>query len=525
MEREPVVQMRGVTKVFPGLFNKVVANNDVELEVSQGEIHVIVGENGAGKSTLMNILYGLVHPDKGEISLFGEIVQIDNPKKAIDLGVGMIHQHFMLVPSFTVGENVILGKEPTKLGLIDDERVHSEIHKLCEMLNFELDLDAQIWDTPVGVQQRVEILKALYRGAKILILDEPTAVLTPQEVDVLFEALRKLAANGTTVIMITHKLPEVMDIADRVTVMRDGRVVDVVERAQLNESILAEKMTGREWHPNRFPRKDLSQEVNEVLRIEELFCRDDRGVMAVRGVNFDIREGEIVGIAGVSHNGQEELSEALMGQRPIESGRVYFKGKDISHLSVKSIRDLGIGHIPDDRYGEGCAREASVEKNMIMATHDHQPLGNRFYMRTSRIRTWVEERIQTYAIKVDHPEVPIGSLSGGNVQKAIVAREIAQTGACMIAEQPSRGIDIGAAEAIYHRIMELRDAGMAILLVSMDLAEILRLSDRVLVIFNGEIVGERDPEQTDQRELGLLMAGITREQELGANSEPLEVAR
>jgi len=502
------VEMKGITKVFPGLFSKVVANNCVDLEVAEGEFHVIVGENGAGKSTLMNILYGMVHPDAGSIRLFGETVHIDKPRSAINRGIGMIHQHFMLVPSFTVAENIILGKEPTRAMLVDRKRAKEQILELSTELNFEIDPDIPVWETPVGVQQRVEIMKALYRGARILILDEPSAVLTPQEADVLFDALRTLCRSGTTVILITHKLPEVVAVADRVTVMRDGEVVGVVARDDLDEETLAEMMTGRHWSPDRLPRDLRKDAQSVVLDVQDLYVEDDRGVMAVQGASFQLREGEILALAGVAHNGQEELAEALMGQRPISSGSIRFMGKEISPLSVRAIRRLGIGHIPDDRYGEGCAREATVEKNMVMGRHDHPPLGNSIYMNLGRIRQWVLEQARDYRIKMDHPEVPIMSLSGGNVQKVIVAREISQTSRCLIAEQPSRGIDIGAAEFIYQRIIELRDAGTAVLLVSMDLTEVLRLSDRILVMFSGQVVGERDPEMTDQRDLGRLMAGV-----------------
>ncbi len=502
------VKMKGITKTFPGLYRKVVANHQVDLEVKQGEFHVIVGENGAGKSTLMNVLYGLVHPDAGSVRLYGEPVHIENPRSAIDRGIGMIHQHFMLVPSFTVGENIILGEEPTKASLIDMGEVRSQIMEISAELNFDVDPDIPIWETPVGVQQRVEIMKALYRGASILVLDEPTAVLTPQEVDVLFDALKRLCRNGTTIILITHKLPEVIAVADRVTVMRDGEVVGVVERDDLDEEILAEMMTGRHWSPDRIPRSDLEAVKDVVLEVQELYVQDDRGAMAVQGSSFQMRKGEILAIAGVSHNGQEEMAEAIMGQRRIHDGSISFMGREISGKNVKEIRNLGIGHIPDDRYGEGCAREASVEKNMIMAMHDHRPLGNSIFMHLGRIRDWVMDQVRDYDIRMDHPEVPIMSLSGGNVQKTIVAREIAQTSRCLIAEQPSRGIDIGAAELIYERLVALREQGTAVLLISMDLTEVLRLSDRILVMFNGRIVGERDPERTDQRDLGRLMAGV-----------------
>ena len=505
---QPAIEMRHITKTFPGLYRTIVANSQVDLTVQKGEFHVIVGENGAGKSTLMNVLYGLLSPDEGQIFLNGEPVSITSPKVAIDLGIGMIHQHFMLVPSFTVGENVVLGHEPTKASLLDQKAVRNQVRAISEDLKLDVDPDALILDCSVGVQQRVEIIKALYRGAKILILDEPTAVLTPQETDVLFAALKKLCISGSTVIMITHKLPEVMAAADRVTVMRDGEVVGRFERDELSEHVLAETMTGRNLSLDRLPRAATHKDRQAVLETVDLQCSDDRGLPAARGVSFRLYEGEILAIAGVAHNGQEELAEAIAGQRRVTAGNVLFQGHEITNLPVRKIRRLGIGHIADDRYGEGCARQASVTKNMIMAAHNRPPLGNWFSINMKAVRSWTREQIVKYDIRLDHPDIPILSLSGGNVQKAIVAREISMTTHCLIAEQPSRGIDIGATEAIYERIRDLRDAGIGILLISMDLPEVMRLADRILVMFNGRIVGERRPEETSQSDLGLLMAGV-----------------
>jgi simple sugar transport system ATP-binding protein len=457
----------------------------------------------------MNVLYGLQPPDEGQILLHGKPVSITSPKVAIDLGIGMIHQHFMLVPSFTVGENIVLGREPTRAALLDQKAIRAHVKSISEELKLDVDPDALISDTSVGIQQRVEIIKALYRGAKILILDEPTAVLTPQETDVLFAALKKLCMSGSTVIMITHKLPEVMVTADRVTVMRDGKVVGRFERHELSERKLAEAMTGRDLSGARLPRASLDNERHLVLDVADLHCSDDRGLPAARGVSFQLYGGEILAIAGVAHNGQEELAEAIAGQRQVTAGKVVFQGVEITNLPVRKIRSFGIGHIADDRYGEGCARQASVTKNMIMAAHNCPPLGNWFSINMKAVRSWTDEQIKKYDIRLDHPDVPIMSLSGGNVQKAIVAREISMTTRCLIAEQPSRGIDIGATEFIYNRIREMRDAGVGVLLISMDLAEVMRLADRILVIFNGRIAGERRPEDTSQRDLGLLMAGVT----------------
>lgn len=505
----PAVEMRNITKTFPGLYRTIVADHNVDLVIQEGEFHVIVGENGAGKSTLMNVLYGLHPPDEGQILLHGKPVSIPSPKVAIELGIGMIHQHFMLVPSFTIGENVVLGHEPTQAALLNQKAIRAHVKSISENLKLDVDPDALISDTSVGVQQRVEIIKALYRGAKILILDEPTAVLTPQETDVLFAALKKLCTFGSTVIMITHKLPEVMATADRVTVMRDGKVVGRFERHELSERKLAEAMTGRDFSALRLPRAPISKERQLVLDVTDLHCNDDRGLPAARGVSFQLYEGEILAIAGVAHNGQEELAETIAGQRQATAGKVMFQGGDITNLPVRKIRSLGIGHIADDRYGEGCARQASVTKNMIMAAHNRPPLGNQFSINIKAVRNWTRDQIKKYDIRLDHPDIPIMSLSGGNVQKTIVAREISMTTHCLIAEQPSRGIDIGATEFIYNHIRDMRDAGVGVLLISMDLTEVMRLADRILVIFNGRIAGERNPEDTSQRDLGLLMAGVT----------------
>ncbi len=505
----PAVVMRNITKTFPGLYRPVVANAEVNLSIDAGEFHVIVGENGAGKSTLMNILYGLQAPDAGDISLFGRPVTLHGPKDAIAAGIGMIHQHFMLVPSFTVAENIVLGHEPVRGGLMDRHRIHHDIAELAGRLKLPIDPDRRIEDLSVGMQQRVEILKALYRGARILILDEPTAVLTPQEAEQLFAALADLRRDGSTIIMITHKLPEVMAVADRVTVMRDGRVVAVLPRGELDERKLADLMTGRAWEPARLPRGAAPAQSRDVLVVEAISCRDDRGAEAVRDVSFALRAGEILAIAGVAHNGQEELAEAIMGQRSKTAGRVTIAGSDATTLPVSGIRALGAGQIPDDRNREGAAPTQSVWRNMIMGAHRRAPIARGLSIDRRAARLWAGDLARRYGVKAAHLDAPISSLSGGNVQKAIVAREIAMTQCFLVAEQPSRGIDIGAAESIYERLIQLRDGGAGVLLISMDLTETLRLADRILVMYGGRIVGERLPGHTDQHDLGRLMAGIT----------------
>ena len=503
------IEMSNITKTFPGLFKTVVANDRVSLSVDPGEIHVIVGENGAGKSTLMNVLYGMVEPDEGTIRIRGEEVSIDSPQDAISLGIGMIHQHFMLIPSFTIAENVILGDEPSQVTLVDQKKAQKAVLELANQLGFEIDPTLKIWDASVGVQQRVEILKALYRGAETLILDEPTAVLTPQEVEVLFEALETLSDQGTTIVLITHKLPEVMRIADHVTVLRDGKSVGQLSRGEFDKARLAEMMTGRSMSWDRFQHP--KSQGQEVLTVKGLKGLDDRGLQSVNGISFSVKSGEILAIAGVAHNGQEELAEMITGQRPIQAGQVILDGQDVTGLPVRAIRELGLGHIPDDRYREGCAREASLYRNVLMGAHHRPPLSVKGVFQLKEADDMVENLVDEFSVKVDHPSMPMDSLSGGNVQKAIVAREMHMAKKCLIAEQPARGIDIGSSEFVYQKIMGFRDQGGAILLISTDLTEVMRLSDRILVIYKGEIVGQKNPEQTTQKDLGLLMAGVTQD--------------
>jgi simple sugar transport system ATP-binding protein len=506
--------MRRITKIFPGVHRFVRANQGVDLTVGEGEVHAIVGENGAGKSTLMNILYGLLPPDEGEIEIFGRPTAIKHPEQAIELGIGMIHQHFMLVPSFTVGENIVLGEEPNRAGLLDRRRIRRLVQSLSDRMGLTVDPDVAVRDTPVGVQQRVEILKALYRGARILILDEPTAVLTPQEVHDLFEALRKMADEGKSVILITHKLDEVLSLADRVTVMRDGAVVGRADRADLDERRLAQMITGHavagEASEARRPRASLDSEapMEPVLEVKDLWRRDERGLTTLGGVSFRLFPGEILGIAGVAQNGQETLAEVLTGERAATAGTVRLDGRDITNLTVRQIRDLGMGHIPDDRYQDGCARTVTVSRNLIMGAHHRPPVGGPLLLNRQYTNEWADELIRDYEIAVEHHDMPMASLSGGNVQKAIVAREMRLARRCLIAEEPSRGVDIGACEFIYHRMRALRDRSVGILLVSSDLTEILRLSDRIVVMFNGRIVGERRPEETTPEDLGVLMTGM-----------------
>ena len=502
--------MRSISKTFPGIQRSVRANESVNLTVREAEVHAIVGENGAGKSTLMNILYGLLQPDEGEIEIRGQPAAIAHPNEAIELGIGMIYQHFMLVPSFTVGENIVLGAEPMRRGLLARGEIRRRVRRLSEQNGLQVDPDVVVSDTTVGVQQRVEILKVLYRGSRILILDEPTAVLTPQEVADLFEALRRVAAEGRSVILITHKLDEVMALADRVTVMRNGAVVGVLDRSELDEKRIAEMIVGREVEIEsiRSRRENASDMLRPVLEVKDLRCHDERGLATLRGVSFELLPGEILGIAGVAQNGQEMLAEVLTGQRPASSGSVELDSKEITNRTVREIRDLGVGHIPDDRYQEGCASAATLTRNLIMGAHHRLPIGGRRLLARPQMDEWADTLIDDYDIATEHRDLPMASLSGGNVQKAIVAREMTLARRCLIAEEPTRGVDLGARELIYRKMAELRDRSVGILLVSSDLKEVLRLSDRILVMFGGLIVGERRPEDTTPADLGLLMTGV-----------------
>lgn len=500
------LEMHHITKIFYGSEQPTIANNEVDLTVKKGEIHAIIGENGAGKSTLMNILYGLVKPDNGWIELNGKRVEISTPKDAIRLKIGMVHQHFMLVPSFTIAENIILGNEPHSYGMVKTRESEKITRNLAERYGLNVD---PIWltrDCSVGIQQRAEILKVLYRGAEILVLDEPTSVLTPQETTDLFSALKRLSNQETTIIFITHKLREVVEVSNRVTVMRGGMVVGGLETKDATEKQLAEMMVGHNLLlqiPKKPPVKN-----QPVLEVSKITVLNDWKLKAVKDLSFTINKGEVVGIAGVAGNGQEELIEAIIGQRPIVEGLVTVCDKNITNLSTGKIRSEGIGHIPDDRYRKGCSLSDSIVKNMIMGKHNKEPLATGSWINMKRSFSYTEELIKKYDIRTSSPNLPIKSLSGGNAQKVIAAREIGLTKKLLVAEQPTRGIDIVASEFIHNQIVELRNQGVAVLLVSTELTEILKLSSRILVMYQGEIVGERRPEETTEQELGLLMAGI-----------------
>ena len=500
-ERPLALEMRGITKRYPG----VIANNDVTLDLRAGEIHALLGENGAGKSTLMNILYGLARPDAGEILLDGEKVHIDDPNDAIRRGINMVHQHFMLVPVLSVADNILLGAEVMANPIfLDRKEANRRIRELGQQFGFEIDPDARIESLAVGWQQRVEILKALYRDANILVLDEPTAVLTPQETKEIFAVLRRLAAEGRSIIFISHKLYEVLEIADRITVIRRGRVIGTRLPAETSEEELAEMMVGRAVQ--LVVDRGQSDPGEPVLEVRGLRASDDRGHEMVKGVDFEVRAGETFGIAGVAGNGQEELVEALTGLRKPTEGKVSIKGTDVTGLGPRRLQKAGVSFVPGDRHRFGLILSFTVEDNLVLTQYDEPPF-SRGIMRNKRaINEWGERAVKEYDIRTPSPLVPAGTLSGGNQQKAIVAREFSRDLSVLVLDQPTRGLDVGSIEFIHRRIIAKRDAGAAVLLVSAELDEVLELSDRIGVMYRGELVAVLDGPTADRDEVGLLMA-------------------
>ncbi len=496
-----VLEMRGITKRYPG----VVANDGIDLDLRKGEIHALLGENGAGKTTLMNILYGLATPDAGEILLNGEPVQISDPNDAIRRGINMVHQHFMLVPVLSVAENVMLGAEVMANPIfLDRRRADHHIRELGQQFGFDLDPSSKVETLSVGWQQRVEILKALYRQADILVLDEPTAVLTPQETKEIFGVLRRLAAEGRSIIFISHKLYEVLEIADRITVIRRGRVVGTRRPADTSEEELAEMMVGREVQ--LVVDRGVSNPGDAVLSVSNLYARDDRGHEAVRGVSFDVRAGEILGIAGVAGNGQEELVEAITGLRKSTRGRVMLEERDITGAGPRECQRAGMSFVPGDRQRYGLVLSFSVKDNLVLTQYDEKPFSRGILRNEQSIDEWGRRAVEEYDIRTPSPDVPCGTLSGGNQQKAIVAREFSRDLKVLVLDQPTRGLDVGSIEFIHRRIIQKRDQGAAILLVSAELDEILELSDRIGVMYRGELVALMDGPSADKEEVGLLMA-------------------
>jgi len=499
------LELRGIVKRFPG----VLANDHVNFDVRAGEVHALLGENGAGKSTLMKILYGLYQPNEGEIWLNGSKVTISSPSDAIRLGIGMIHQHFMLVPSLTVAENVALGLPSSRGPITDLDLVSIRINELAKVYGLQVDPSAYVWQLSVGQQQRVEIIKSLYRGAALLILDEPTAVLTPQEVDDLFVTLNQMAKDGHAMIFISHKLHEVLSISDRVTVLRDGRVVGTQPTSSTTKGELANMMVGR---PVSLKIDHQQVELGQVrLELNDIWAMSDRGTEALRGVNLEVRSGEILGLAGVSGNGQRELAEVIAGLRPATRGKVMLDSQVVSGRSPGELIEYGLSYIPEERMRDGMIREFTVSENLILREHHKMPYSQAGFLRPPDITKISAELIEDFNVKTPSQETPVKNLSGGNIQKLILARELSRKPGVVIAAQPTRGLDIAATEYVHYRLMEQRREGTATLLISEDLDEILALSDRIAVIYEGKIMGVVPAAQAEPKELGLMMAGVMAE--------------
>ncbi|AGB40711.1 ATPase component of uncharacterized ABC-type transporter [Halobacteroides halobius DSM 5150] len=503
----PILEMRDITKKFPG----VLANDHVNLDLNKGEIHALVGENGAGKSTLMNVLFGIYQQEEGQVFYKGDPLNIDNPNDAIDLGIGMVHQHFMLVPPLTVAENIILGEEPTTgFGNLNLSKAIKKIENLSQEYGLNVDPRAKIEDISVGMQQRVEILKALYREAEVLILDEPTAVLTPQEVKGLYKIMNTLVDQGKSIIFITHKLDEVLTVSKRVTVLRDGKSIGTVKTADTSKTELAEMMVGREvvLQVDKTPAE--REEVK--VEVDNLTADNDRGMPALSGVSFKIHGGEILGVAGVEGNGQTELVEVLTGLRKAKAGSFSLEGQSLFNESAREIKEAKVAHIPEDRHKHGLVLDYTIEDNLILGYHYQAPFAEGINLNFNALDKHAQRLIPEYDIRPRNKNALARSLSGGNQQKIIVAREFDLDPEFLVASQPTRGVDIGAIEFIHKRIIEQRDAGKAVLLVSAELSEIMSLSDRIAVMYEGEIVDIVDANKTTEEEIGLLMTGGKAEQ-------------
>jgi simple sugar transport system ATP-binding protein len=511
-DQPAVLEMRHVTKRFPG----IVANDDVSFDLRAGEVHALLGENGAGKSTLMNCLYGLYTPDEGEILIHGERVELGSPRASIDKGVGMVHQHFMLIPVMTVAENIVLAVEPRHAGILMDEgAAESRVRELSEQFGLAVDPHAKVQDITVGQQQRVEILKALYRGAALLVLDEPTAVLTPQEAHELFGIVRSLTEQGKSIIFISHKLNEVLEIADRITVLRRGKLIETISSEGATEDTLARLMVGRDVLLR--VEKSAATPTEPLLRVEGLSVRDDRGLEKVRNVEFEVRAGEIVAIAGGDGNGQTELIDALTGLMPAESGRVEVDGRDVTHANAHRHFEAGLGHIPEDRQRRGLVLDFSIAENISL--HDFRsPPDSRFgWLFPRQLLRRAARLIEEFDVRGGGPRTRAGGLSGGNQQEVILAREIDRDPRVLVAAQPTRGLDVGAIEFVHRRLVAERDEGRAVLLVSLELEEVLSLADRILVMYEGEIVGEFPPTASEE-ELGIAMTGGGRNRGVAAGA-------
>jgi ABC-type uncharacterized transport system ATPase subunit len=499
-----IVCMRGITKTFPG----IVANDSVDFRLESGEVHSLVGENGAGKTTLMRALYGMYTPDGGTIEIHGQPVKIRNTQHALDLGIGMVHQNFMQIPTMSILENIILGNPPVKhMGFIDYDAARRRISELLEKFEMNADPNTSISSLSVGERQKVEIIKALYRGANVLILDEPTAVLTPQESEELFAIIRDLTSEGKSVVFISHKLQEVMAISDTITVMRRGKVIDVLDARMTNERELAQKMVGKHDIPKIS--KGASEAGEPILRIEHLWAYDSDGVPFIRDLNFSLGSYEILGVGGVDGNGQKELAELIAGLLPPASGRILLNGEDIAGWSPRQRREAGIGHVPEDRMTTGSAPEASIEDNSIIGEEHLPKFSKSIFLNRRKVTAHAEQLIDKFDVRGASPERPAGTLSGGNLQKLVLAREISRRPKVLLASHPTRGVDIGASLFVHQRIIEERDRGAGVLLVTADLDELLALSDRIIIMYRGQIAGEvRDIHHATSEQLGLLMGGV-----------------
>ena len=501
MAHENVIEMREITKIF----GDFVANDKINLELRKGEIHALLGENGAGKSTLMNMLAGLLEPTSGEIVVNGKSEKLDSPSKAASLGIGMVHQHFMLVEAFTVAENIILGSEVTNKGVLDLKKANADILELSERYGLAVDPTAKVEDISVGAQQRVEILKTLYRGADILIFDEPTAVLTPAEILELMEIMKTLVKEGKSIILITHKLDEIRAVADRVTVIRRGKSIQTVGIEGATNKDLAEMMVGRSV--SFVTEKEEAQPKEVVLAISDLVVNENRGVPAVKELSLDVRAGEIVGIAGIDGNGQSELIQAITGLRKVKSGSIKIKGQEVVGLSPRKITEMNVSHVPEDRHRDGLVLEMMLSENIALQTYFKEPLSKNGVLNYNQINSYARKLMEEFDVRAANEIVPASALSGGNQQKAIIAREVDRNPDLLIVSQPTRGLDVGAIEYIHKRLIGERDKGKAVLVVSFELDEILNLSDRIAVIHDGKIQGIVKPSETNKQELGILMAG------------------
>ena len=515
MENEYIIEMRNITKVFPG----IVANDHITLQLRRGEIHALLGENGAGKSTLMSVLFGLYQPEEGEIYKNGERVDIRTPNDATALGIGMVHQHFKLVEVFSVFDNIILGAEPCKAGFLTTKKARERVAALSEQYGLQVDLDAKIEDITVGMQQRTEILKMLYRDNEILIFDEPTAVLTPQEIDELMNIMRGLAREGKSILFITHKLNEIMAVADRCTVLRKGKCIGTVNIADTTKEQLSNMMVGRDvkFAVDKTPAipGDVVLDVRGLSVKSQLHKKD-----AVHRVSFAVRRGEIVCIAGIDGNGQSELIYALTGLMPVESGEIYLSGENITHASIRHRNTHGMSHIPEDRHKHGLVLDYSLEQNLVLQRYFEPEFQKRGFIRFDKMRAYADGLIERFDVRSGQGATTTArSMSGGNQQKAIIAREIDRDTPLLIAVQPTRGLDVGAIETVHEELVAERDRGHAILLVSLELDEVMSLSDRILVMYEGEIVGEFDPKKTTAQELGLYMAGAKRQMAEDTNND------